>query len=61
MSVAKQLLETSKLSVYAVANQVGYANYSYYSKLFKQEVGVTPNEYKKNPRSAAQWAVRERA
>ncbi|MNW46755.1 putative response regulatory protein [compost metagenome] len=53
ISVAKQLLETSKLSVYAVANQVGYANYSYFSKLFKQEVGVTPNEYKKNPRSSA--------
>lgn len=61
ISVAKQLLETSKLSVYAVANQVGYANYSYFSKLFKQEVGVTPNEYKKNPRSAARWPVAERA
>lgn len=61
ISVAKQLLETTKLSVYAVANQVGYANYSYFSKLFKQEVGVTPNEYKKNPRTAARWPVAERA
>lgn len=61
ISVAKQLLETTKLSVYAVANQVGYANYSYFSKLFKQEVGVTPNDYKKNPRSAERWRVAERA
>ncbi|MGP0586662.1 response regulator transcription factor [Paenibacillus timonensis] len=60
ISAAKQLLETSKLSVYAVANQVGYANYSYFSKLFKQEVGVTPNEYKKNPPSSA-FRLAERA
>ncbi|WP_059049524.1 helix-turn-helix domain-containing protein [Paenibacillus senegalimassiliensis] len=53
ISVAKRLLETTKLSVYAVANQVGYTNYSYFSKLFKQEVGVTPNEYKKQPRVQA--------
>ncbi|MFB9326135.1 response regulator [Paenibacillus aurantiacus] len=47
ISAAKQLLETSKHSVYAIASKVGYDNYSYFSKLFKQEVGCTPNEYKK--------------
>lgn len=47
IKVAKQLLETSPLSVYVIASKVGYANYSHFSKLFKQEVGCTPNEYRK--------------
>ncbi|WP_237167726.1 helix-turn-helix domain-containing protein [Paenibacillus yonginensis] len=47
IAAAKQLLETTSLSVYAVANKVGYGNYSYFSKLFKQAVGCSPNEYKK--------------
>ncbi|WP_369698828.1 AraC family transcriptional regulator [Paenibacillus pedocola] len=28
-----------------------YTNYSYFSKLFKQEVGLSPNEYKKEQHS----------
>ncbi|MCM3634270.1 response regulator [Paenibacillus camelliae] len=47
IAAAKHLLETTTLSVYAVAKKVGYANYSYFSKLFKQDVGLSPNEYKK--------------
>lgn len=47
IAAAKHLLETSNMSVYTVANKVGYSNYSYFSKLFKQEVGLPPNEYKK--------------
>jgi len=47
INAAKQLLEASTLSSYSIAKKVGYANYSYFSKLFKQEVGVSPNEYKK--------------
>ncbi len=47
ITAAKNLLETTHLSVYTIANKVGYTNYSYFSKLFKQEVGLPPNEYKK--------------
>lgn len=47
IAAAKNLLETTHLSVYTIANKVGYTNYSYFSKLFKQEVGLPPNEYKK--------------
>ena len=47
IAAAKHLLETTTMSVYAVAKKVGYANYSYFSKLFKQDVGRSPNEYKK--------------
>ncbi|QAY67934.1 response regulator transcription factor [Paenibacillus protaetiae] len=48
IEAAKQLLETTNLSVYTISGKVGYSNYSYFSKLFKQEVGVTPNDYKKH-------------
>lgn len=48
IAAAKHLLETTNMSVYTVANKVGYNNYSYFSKLFKQEVGLPPNDYKKN-------------
>ncbi|MEF2966378.1 response regulator [Paenibacillus sp. M1] len=47
ISAAKQLLHTTNLSVFAIAGKVGYANYSYFSKLFKQEAGLSPMEYKK--------------
>jgi len=47
IAAAKHLLETTTLSIYAVGKKVGYANYSYFSKLFKQDVGLSPNEYKK--------------
>ncbi|KGE18848.1 response regulator transcription factor [Paenibacillus wynnii] len=47
ITAAKYLLETTNKSVYTIANKVGYSNYSYFSKLFKQEVGLPPNEYKK--------------
>ncbi|WP_223068624.1 response regulator transcription factor [Paenibacillus caui] len=46
--VAKQLLETTHLSVNTIARKVGYTNYSYFSKLFKQDIGCTPIEYRKN-------------
>jgi two-component system, response regulator YesN len=48
IQVANQLLETTNLSVNTISQKVGYANYSHFSKLFKQEIGSTPNEYRKN-------------
>jgi two-component system, response regulator YesN len=51
IAAARHLLETTNLSVQAVAQGVGYANYSYFSKLFKLEVGVSPNEYKRGSKS----------
>lgn len=46
---AKEFLHNSSIPVSAVASKVGYGNYSYFSKLFKDVVGCTPNEYRKNP------------
>ncbi len=44
---AKQLLRNSADNIYEIAATVGYANVSYFSKVFKQIVGVSPVEYKK--------------
>jgi len=46
---AADLLEKSQLFVNEVALQVGFNEVKYFRKYFKDEFGVTPNEYKKKP------------
>lgn len=53
VEAAKRLLTNTDLSVFAVANKVGYANYSHFSKLFKQDTGMSPNEYKREAKGQA--------
>ncbi|MBT2293213.1 response regulator [Paenibacillus albidus] len=43
---AKVYLKGGKLKVYEIADKVGYHNYTYFSKIFKKNVGVTPEEYR---------------
>ncbi|MGT2753877.1 response regulator transcription factor [Streptococcus ovis] len=43
---AKKLLSASQATVYLIADQVGYDNYSYFSKIFKKMTGLTPLEYR---------------
>ncbi len=45
---ACELLRTKDLYVYEVAQQLGYANPYYFSRLFKKIVGISPEEYKKS-------------
>jgi two-component system response regulator YesN len=45
---AKELLYNPKYTVNAVSNQVGYSDYSYFGRIFKKIVGMTPSEYKKS-------------
>jgi len=42
---AKKMLENPKNKVYQVAEKVGYANYNYFSRIFKKITGVSPSEY----------------
>ena len=44
---AKELLNSPDIPVATVASKVGYGNYSYFSKLFKDVTSYTPNEYRK--------------
>lgn len=47
MNKAKELLETTSLTLKDVAEQVGYINVSSFIRRFKQVTGTTPGEYKK--------------
>ncbi len=43
---AQTLLQTTDLKVYAICNNVGYKSIKYFYKVFKDEVGMTPHEYR---------------
>ena len=43
---ACELLKTSDLKVYEVAVSVGINNSRYFGDVFKEKIGITPNEYK---------------
>lgn len=43
---AKYYLNAGNLKVYEIAEKVGYLNYTYFSKIFKKVVGMSPEEYR---------------
>ncbi|HFI0127591.1 TPA: response regulator [Streptococcus suis] len=45
---AKKLLLNSNATVYIIADQVGYDNYSYFSKTFKKNTGFSPIEFRQH-------------
>jgi AraC-like DNA-binding protein len=48
LKIAKQLLGGTSESVACIALSVGYADQSYFSKLFKRQTGSTPSNYRKD-------------
>lgn len=46
IEVAKNLLRTTDLPINTVSDNVGYGNYSYFTRLFKKVTDMTPNEYR---------------
>lgn len=46
IDTAKDLLQNTNLPVNTVANNVGYDNYSYFSRIFKKVTDMTPIEYR---------------
>lgn len=44
---AKQMLEAGNAPVEAVANDVGYEDAGFFGRLFRRNVGLSPNEYRK--------------
>ena len=45
--LAKELLVSTDHPVKQVADNVGYGNYSYFTKLFKRNTGLTPQAYRR--------------
>lgn len=45
---AQNLLTTTTMSLSKVAEALGFSSQSYFSQIFKKEVKVTPNQYRKN-------------
>ena len=43
---AKQMLETGDQAVEAIANEVGYEDASYFGRMFRRKVGLTPAQYR---------------
>ena len=43
---AKQILETENTPIEAIANEVGYEDPSFFSRLFRRKVGLTPALYR---------------
>lgn len=46
VSVAKQLLSKTSLSITDVSSRVGFSYSSYFTKTFKEQTGMTPQEYR---------------
>jgi transcriptional regulator GlxA family with amidase domain len=44
---SKHLLETTDAPIEAVANEVGYADASFFGRLFRRKVGMTPAQYRR--------------
>jgi len=48
---AKKLLQEQDLTISDVCQRIGYVNISYFIKLFREMVGITPAKYKQNTTS----------
>lgn len=48
VKLATELLINTDLPVSKIANQVGYTNFSHFSKLFKSETGMNPLDFRKS-------------
>lgn len=47
IEAAMSMLQSSSKKVYEICEELGYNNVQYFSNIFKNAVGVTPNEYRK--------------
>jgi two-component system, response regulator YesN len=47
LKIAKELLSKSKMPVSTVAAQIGYTNFSHFSRMFRKSLGISPVDYRK--------------
>ncbi|WP_244889447.1 helix-turn-helix domain-containing protein [Pedobacter antarcticus] len=43
---AKNMLTEGDLNISEISHLLGFENTTYFSRLFKKEVGITPNQFK---------------
>ena len=48
MASAKQMLLESTLPISEISLQVGYSSFSHFARLFRQQVGVSPGDYRRS-------------
>lgn len=58
---AKQMLEAGSDSIEAIANEVGYEDAGFFSRLFKRHVNLTPAQYRKRFGSMRRTLERRRS
>ena len=46
LKTAKNLLDTTEMSMKEIGIQIGYSDPNYFSRIFKKNFGITPTEYK---------------
>ena len=56
---ARCLLKDSDASITTVMEQVGFSNNSYFTRLFRREVGVSPSEYQRRERKSGKGRLKE--
>ncbi|HEX5941377.1 MAG TPA: helix-turn-helix transcriptional regulator, partial [Anaerolineales bacterium] len=47
---AKALLERGELNLTEIALETGFSSSAYFSRVFRQEVGITPRDYQRSVR-----------
>lgn len=47
INLAKELIETSNLSLTEISSMCGYEDYNFFAKVFKQHTGASPKNYRK--------------
>ena len=47
--MAQGMLRKERLSVTEISNRCGFSSISYFSRVFRQDTGMTPLQYKKAP------------
>lgn len=47
IKTSKLLLEYTKLSIYEVAEKVGFNESNYFSRVFKENTGKSPTDYRR--------------
>ncbi|TDF95754.1 helix-turn-helix domain-containing protein [Paenibacillus piri] len=46
MEEAREILEKTQLTIIEIGEKIGYRNYRYFTRVFKEHVGLTPSQYR---------------